>query len=223
MIQSIIQNISFIFASLISMGLLGAGFWITWKVSKRDSQISEQNKKMIENQEKIFKKVDIFEKQLSKVCDIVGYQFQKNGGGSTTDKIDRIEGILNEVAERQILDFYLDSQPKYECDSNGHCIRVNYAWCKITGLSEEESLGNKWMKAVHPKHRDIIKYHWDGFLNDHMPFEVDYILLNVFTNKEYLVKGRAIRNDDREGLHLIIGTFEILKESRNENLTVVAA
>ena len=48
MIQLIASNIAFIFASLISLGLLGSGVWLIWKVSKRDSQISNQNSAVLE-------------------------------------------------------------------------------------------------------------------------------------------------------------------------------
>jgi len=222
MMQAILQNIAFIFASLISLGLLGSGVWVVWKISKRDSEILENDKKMLENQTKIFQEIDVFKKQMTKVCDIVGYQFQKNGGGSTTDKIDRIESTLNGIAERQILDFYLDDQPKYECDENGFCTRVNYAWRKVTGLSEEDALGDRWVLSIHPRHRELVKKHWDSFIENSIPFEFDYIIVNPVTRKEFLVKGRAIRKCDNHGLKLIVGTFEIIKEYKNESVKMAS-
>jgi PAS domain S-box-containing protein len=216
MIQSILNNIAFIFASLISLGLLGSGVWGVWRISKRDSEILANDKKLLENQQKVFEEMDVFKKQLTKVCDIVGYQFQKNGGGSTTDKIDRIEVALNEISERQVIDFLLDDQPKYECDENGHCVRVNYAWRKLTGLSEEDALGNGWLKAIHQKNVVMVRNHWEDFIHNHIPFDVEYIFINPQTKKEILVKSRAIRKDDKGGLKIIIGTVEVIKEYSNE-------
>lgn len=216
MIQSILSNIALIFASLISLGLLGSGVWLIWKVSKRDSQISNQNSAVLEKITNIADKVVKMEVKLNKVCDIVGYQFQKNGGGSTTDKIDRIEVALSEISERQVIDFLLDNQPKYECDENGHCVRVNYAWRKLTGLSEEDALGNGWLVAIHPKNVGMVRNHWEDFIHNHIPFDVEYIFINPQTKKEILVKSRAIRKDDKEGLKIIIGTVEVIKEYSNE-------
>jgi PAS domain S-box-containing protein len=216
MIQSILNNIAFIFASLISLGLLGSGVWLIWKVSKRDSQISNQNSAVLEKITNIADKVVKMEVKLNKVCDIVGYQFQKNGGGSTTDKIDRIEVALSEISERQVIDFLLDNQPKYECDENGHCVRVNYAWRKLTGLSEEDALGNGWLVAIHPKNVGMVRNHWEDFIHNHIPFDVEYIFINPQTKKEILVESRAIRKDDKEGLKIIIGTVEVIKEYSNE-------
>ena len=216
MIQLIASNIAFIFASLISLGLLGSGVWLIWKVSKRDSQISNQNSAVLEKITNIADKVVKMEVKLNKVCDIVGYQFQKNGGGSTTDKIDRIEVALNEISERQVIDFLLDDQPKYECDENGHCVRVNYAWRKLTGLSEEDALGNGWLTAIHQKNVGMVRNHWEDFIHNHIPFDVEYIFINPQTKKEILVKSRAIRKDDKKGLKIIIGTVEVIKEYSNE-------
>ena len=216
MIQSILSNIAFIFASLISLGLLGSGVWLIWKVSKRDSQISNQNSAVLEKITNIADKVVKMEVKLNKVCDIVGYQFQKNGGGSTTDKIDRIEIALSEISERQVIDFLLDDQPKYECDENGHCVRVNYAWRKLTGLSEEDALGNGWLTAIHQKNVVMVRNHWEDFIHNHIPFDVEYIFINPQTKKEILVKSRAIRKDDKKGLKIIIGTVEVIKEYSNE-------
>lgn len=216
MIQSILNNIAFIFASLISLGLLGSGVWLIWKVSKRDSQISNQNSAVLEKITNIADKVVKMEIKLNRVCDIVGYQFQKNGGGSTTDKIDRIEVALSEISERQVIDFLLDDQPKYECDENGHCVRVNYAWRKLTGLSEEDALGNGWLTAIHQKNVGIVRNHWEDFIHNHIPFDVEYIFINPQTKKEILVKSRAIRKDDKKGLKIIIGTVEVIKEYSNE-------
>lgn len=223
MMQAILQNIAFIFASLISLGLLGSGVWLIWKVSKRDSQISNQNSAVLEKITNIADKVVKMEVKLNKVCDIVGYQFQKNGGGSTTDKIDRIEVALSEISERQVIDFLLDDQPKYECDENGHCVRVNYAWRKLTGLSEEDALGNGWLTAIHPRNVGMVKNHWGDFVDNHIPFEVEYALLNRMTKKETIVKSRAIRKDDKEGLKIIIGTVEIIKEYTNEKNKAMAS
>ena len=123
-----------------------------WYVKKINTPIET----IINNQTIMFSKIETIEKKLNDVCSIVGYQFNKNGGNSTTDKIDRIENTVNSIKDRQSVDFYLDNQPKFECDSNGYCIKVNYSWRELTGMSEEDALGNQWIKAVHPNDREKV-------------------------------------------------------------------
>jgi hypothetical protein len=39
--------------------------------------------------------------------------------------IEKMSEQFELMADRDLLNFYLDSQPKYECDTNGFCTRVN--------------------------------------------------------------------------------------------------
>jgi diguanylate cyclase (GGDEF)-like protein/PAS domain S-box-containing protein len=41
--------------------------------------------------------------------------------------------------------------PCFESDADGHCVFVNLAWCELTGLSYESSLGLGWMSVVLPE------------------------------------------------------------------------
>jgi hypothetical protein len=139
--EFIIKHIGEIIGFLTFLGSFAGGLWFIFNYLSKN--FKDPIKQVIDNQTAIFQKVDVFESKLDKVCKIVGYEFQKNGGGSSIDKIDRIEKAVNDISDRQLIDFYLDHQPKYECDVNGYCIRVNYKWRELTGLSEEDALGNQ--------------------------------------------------------------------------------
>lgn len=47
--------------------------------------------------------------------------------------------------------------PCFESDADGHCVFVNLAWCDLTGLSYEGSLGLGWMSVVLPE--DVEEMH----------------------------------------------------------------
>ncbi len=47
--------------------------------------------------------------------------------------------------------------PCFESDADGHCVYVNLAWCELTGLSYEGSLGLGWMSVVLPE--DVEEMH----------------------------------------------------------------
>ncbi|MYM91153.1 diguanylate cyclase [Rugamonas sp. FT82W] len=42
-------------------------------------------------------------------------------------------------------------------DAEGHCTYVNRTFEFITGLTREESLGDSWMRAIHPNDRPVLK------------------------------------------------------------------
>jgi len=47
-----------------------------------------------------------------------------------------------------------------EVDSAGCCTYTNERWLAITGLTAEQSLGNGWMKAIHPEDRQNVLLQW---------------------------------------------------------------
>lgn len=50
----------------------------------------------------------------------------------------------------------------YRQDARGYCIYVNPAWCALSGLTEAESLGLGWRKAVHPDDLARTMSLWNG-------------------------------------------------------------
>jgi len=48
----------------------------------------------------------------------------------------------------------------FHTDETGYTTYVNPSWCQITGLSEEEGLGNNWLKAVHQDDREALMDGW---------------------------------------------------------------
>ena len=37
-----------------------------------------------------------------------------------------------------------------QADANGMCVSANEAWCQLTGLTQEQTVGHRWNLAVHP-------------------------------------------------------------------------
>lgn len=48
----------------------------------------------------------------------------------------------------------------FHADAHGACTYVNERWCEITGLSLEASLGDGWMRALHPADRERTLARW---------------------------------------------------------------
>ena len=62
-----------------------------------------------------------------------------------------------------------DSVPSllYVTDKDGNCRFVNHRWVEFTGLSEVESLENRWMEVVHPADRPALKRSIDESVSAH--------------------------------------------------------
>ena len=97
----------------------------------------------------------------------ISQQFKNNGGSSFCDKIDKIVNKLERVEsalEMNIgLVYHLCSDLElavYHTLPGGECRWVSRAWCELTGLTFEESLGHGWRSAIHPHDRDKIMEEW---------------------------------------------------------------
>lgn len=211
----------------VSGGILAAIFGVTWRVvmwfNKRENQkLLDIVKNIQGNQESYFIKVQNIETALSKILQISQKEWTRNGGSSGLDKITKTYEYVNTLLEKDEINFYLDNQPKYECDSNGHCHKVNYKWRDLTGLSENNAIGNQWMRAIHPGDRDRVHTAWENFIHKHYPFEENYRIVNLVENKVLYVRGiaKAIKNDNN--IDLIVGTFEVIETKKYEQDKSVA-
>jgi diguanylate cyclase (GGDEF)-like protein/PAS domain S-box-containing protein len=45
-------------------------------------------------------------------------------------------------------------------DADGRCTFVNERWCRLTGLSHDEALGDGWLAAIHPDDRERVLGEW---------------------------------------------------------------
>ena len=62
-------------------------------------------------------------------------------------------------------------------DANGSCIYFNQHWSEITRLSTEESLGEGWIKALHPQDCQRVVKGWKKAVKAQIPFASDYRFL----------------------------------------------
>lgn len=109
-----------------------------------------------------------------------------NGGGSIKDVVGKINELvlLNALRTRQMI--MTHSVAIYECEpKHGLCIMANKALCELFGLSEEEMLGNGWIKAIVPRDRQAC---WDGYqkaIASDIPYDWSYVVQNQRTRECY--------------------------------------
>lgn len=81
----------------------------------------------------------------------------------------------------------------FQTDAHGKCIYVNKRWCKLTGLTEEQSYKDGWVAAVAPEYREKVIAEWaDAFSNNReLEMEVRYITPGTMGGETW-VDSRAI-------------------------------
>ncbi|MBF0466579.1 MAG: PAS domain S-box protein [Nitrospirae bacterium] len=96
--------------------------------------------------------------------------------GITTDitELKRNEESLRvEIASRQMAEEELRKSEElfktlatvapvgiFQSDAKGQALYVNERWCDLTGMTMEESLGDGWIKAIHPDDLSLVMEQW---------------------------------------------------------------
>ncbi|HIK12599.1 MAG TPA: PAS domain S-box protein [Oscillatoriaceae cyanobacterium M33_DOE_052] len=62
----------------------------------------------------------------------------------------------------------------FHTDAKGTCLYVNDCWCKLTGLTPKEALGQGWHKGIHPDDRERVLEAWNLALQANQPFNSEY-------------------------------------------------
>jgi len=210
MFQVIQNNYQFIIEiAVFLVTVLGFGWkgrsWIQTNILTELSDIKtelEKNGKMaLEAKEAI-----------NKISKISSYELGRNGGGSTKDIIVKTYNICKEFQERDEIHFYLDSQPKFECDSNGYTLKLNKKLLDILGITEQEGLGYGWMSQLVEYDKTRVLREWEEAVEINTEFSSVYTFVNKSTGVETRVKGVAIfkRDGDKE-IKFVLGTLDILK------------
>jgi PAS domain S-box-containing protein len=88
----------------------------------------------------------------------------------------------------------------FQTDIAGKCIYVNKRWCKVSGLTEEQSLKDGWMIAVAPEDRESIVEGWANAVRNNREFEMELKFQTPnATEPQTWVNARAISLIDEKG------------------------
>lgn len=120
-------------------------------------------------------------------------------------------GYLADINERKQTELDLQiSQQRYKTlaeaspvaiintDANGLCIYFNQHWSEITRLSTAESLGEGWIKALHPQDRERVVKAWKQAVTAKIPYRNEYRFLRP-DGKVVWVISQALPEIDEHG------------------------
>jgi PAS domain S-box-containing protein len=105
----------------------------------------------------------------------------------------------------------------FRTDLNGLTTYVNPTWCKISGLTPDEALGDGWLKAVHPDDRVKLDANWKDVAALHHTSQADYRFVKPDGSITYVI-GQAVPEVDAENrLVGYVGTITDITERVKAN------
>jgi PAS domain S-box-containing protein len=105
----------------------------------------------------------------------------------------------------------------FQADASGRCQYVNERWTCIAGMSLEESLGNGWLRGVHPADRGSVQQAWRDTVAGKSTFELRFRFLRA-DGSETWVMGSAVASHDAKGrIDGHIGTVTDITESHRQS------
>jgi PAS domain S-box-containing protein len=112
----------------------------------------------------------------------------------------------------------------YTTNLEGEWIYVNQNWTEMTGMSPEESLGKRWMNALHPNDVELVRDKWFGSLASRGKWKYEYRFISK-TGEILWVEGtaRELFNDKNELIgHLGVNVNITERKKAEENLVVTS-
>lgn len=85
----------------------------------------------------------------------------------------RVEAALRDSEERYRLLVEISPQVVWTSGPDGRMTFGNHRWTELTGMSTEESLGEGWVKAIHPDHRRQVAGAWKAASRTGSMYEVE--------------------------------------------------
>ncbi|RSL18130.1 PAS domain S-box-containing protein [Edaphobacter aggregans] len=86
----------------------------------------------------------------------------------------RVEQALAESEDHYRHTVELNPQVPWTADSKGMVLDVSHRWQELTGLSREETLGDGWIKVLHPDDIQHTLATWSVSLRTGQPVDVEY-------------------------------------------------
>ena len=105
----------------------------------------------------------------------------------------------------------------FHTDASGYTTYVNPSWCRISGLSYEQALGNGWLDAVHEEDRTALSKGWEEATEKHEYSASEYRFVHPDGSITW-VMGKAIpeRNSNNEIIGFVGTTTDITERKKAE-------
>ena len=112
----------------------------------------------------------------------------------------------------------------FRTDQNGATTYVNPMWCRISGLPEEQAMGQGWLMAVHPDDRETLSKGWLETIRLQKPSFTEYRFLRPEGTIAW-VMGQATpeRNPEKQIIGYVGTITDISERKRAEKEIIMLA
>ena len=139
---------------------------------------------------------------------------------------------INETIERQVHDRTADLKASEErfrtlsaaapigifhTAADGNVTYINPYCLALTGITEEEGLGRKWVSVIHPEDRAMVVARWEASVRDGHEYAGEYRLLNRDGKTRWVqVRATNVFSNDSKSLGLIGSVADITERKQAE-------
>jgi len=189
-----------VFLAIQVVALLGAAGALYGAFSKMYARwglpLRERLRRLVSSIEKIPDVVSTVESLHVRVATLHA-EVRPNGGSSLRDAVDRVEQTLlfREFAQESFMSEM--GVATFVTDSEGLFIKVNREFCRITVLTEEECMGDRWINAVPERERERTVSSWRLAVRDKRDWTLRNAKLQTAEGVEFPVRIFAYAVKDR--------------------------
>ena len=128
---------------------------------------------------------------------------KQDGHSPIIDKIIETHDTVEKMAYIQEAKFELEQQAYFECNSNGHLVKANDAFYRLTKLSKEEALSHKWVGIISDAFQQNFLDQWERLMTNGIPINEEVPSKN---GGRFLINVRKKPSDSKD-VKVIIGSI----------------
>lgn len=187
-------------------------FYTPWS-KKRKLQKETEKRQQADFQNRIEASINTMRTDVSTVItDLAGVRKQvydvENGVNGIQDirkSMAKIQESVLSMEDSQRVFLNIQKIAFWYSTSTGECIYVSPAYCRLSGYSESELIGNNWLTVIVREHRQRVQEAWETSINLSTPFDEVYTIKKP-DNSTVTVHALAFHKRLEEG---IIGRLEL--------------
>jgi PAS domain S-box-containing protein len=102
----------------------------------------------------------------------------------------------------------------FQADVEGLCLYINSRWSEISGLTLEDSLGDGWKKAIHPKDYESVCAEWHKCVEERQDFAMEFRCLTPEEKVNWVNARAAVLRSDEGEVIGYVGTYEDITQRK---------
>jgi len=114
------------------------------------------------------------------------------------DAVQQATVALRESEERYRSLARLSPVGMFHADASGQCLYVNDRWCELSGLNQQEALGEGWARSVHPEDRERVLNHWNQATREQTAMQIEFRLQQP-SGRIHWVVGQCVPKKEGSG------------------------